>query len=172
MALISTTRLASAIAATAIAAALNAGSATPVSAQASAPMTAQEKTNVQVIEQFIAAWNAKDATKVMSFFAPDARFSVGEIGRTGSGGPGATEPFAKPDFAGMITGAKSVSMVITPGTTWARGPVVTHERIDKIVLGNGREMAGKYVGVFTLRDGKIVDFIDFDFCPGLKAECR
>jgi ketosteroid isomerase-like protein len=171
MALINATRLGSAIAATVIAAAIG-GVAKPVFAQASAPMTAEEKANVKVIQDFIAAWNAKDGKKVMSFFAEDARFSVGEIGKTGAGGAGAAGPFTKPDFGGMIAGAKSVSMVITPGTTWARGPVVTHERVDKIVLGNGREISGKYIAVFTLRNGKIVDFIDFDFCPGLKPECR
>ena len=52
-------------------------------------------------------------------------------------------------------------MVITPGTKWARGPVVTHERADKIVMANDREIAGKYIAVFTLRDGKIVRFDSF-----------
>jgi ketosteroid isomerase-like protein len=63
----------------------------------------------------------------------------------------------------MRSTAKSVSMVITPGTRWARGPVVTHERVDKIVMANDREIAGKYIAVFTLRDGKIVDFTDYEF---------
>jgi ketosteroid isomerase-like protein len=39
----------------------------------------------------------------------------------------------------------------------------THERVDKIVLENGREIAGKYIAVFTLRDGKIVDWTDYEF---------
>ena len=133
---------------------MTAASASSAFAQQAA-LTAQEKANTQVINDFIAAWNAKDGTKVMSFFAEDARFAVGEIGKTPS--------FTKPNFAGMIAGAKSVYMVITPGTIWARGPVVTHEREDKIVMGNDRVIAGKYIAVFTLRDGKIVDFIDFEF---------
>ena len=119
------------------------------------PVTAEEKKNIEVIDAFIAAWNAKDAAKVMSFFAADARFAVGPIGKT--------PPFRSPDFAGMIRGAQSVAMKITPGTTWARGPVVTHERTDEIVLSPERSMRGKYIAVFTLRAGKIVDFIDFDF---------
>jgi limonene-1,2-epoxide hydrolase len=135
-----------------IAAAVIAG---PAAAQTSAAFTAQEKSNMQVIDDFIAAWNAKDGTKVQSFFADDARFAVGEIGKTPS--------FTKPNFGGLIGGAKSVSMVITPGTRWARGPVVTHERTDNIVMGNDRVIAGKYIAVFTLRDGKIVDFVDFEF---------
>lgn len=127
-------------------------------AQAPAAMTAQEKANMQVIDDFIAAWNAKDGAKVMSFFSDDARFAVGEIGKTPAPN--------KPNFAGLLSGAKSVSMVITPGTKWARGPVVTHERVDKIVANMGgteRTIAGKYIAVFTLRDGKIVDFTDYEF---------
>ena len=117
-------------------------------------LTAEEEANIQTINSFIAAWNEKDAAKVMSFFAEDARFSVGRIGKT--------PEFQTPDFAGMIGSASSLKMTITPGTTWARGPVVTHERVDEIILPN-RKIAGKYIAVFTLRNAKIVDFIDFDF---------
>ena len=119
-----------------------------------APLTAEEKANIRTTNSFIAAWNAKDAEKVMSFFAEDARFAFGPIGRTPA--------FQKPDFARMIKAASSITMTITPGTVWARGPVVTHERVDEISLPE-RKIAGRYIAVFSLRDGKIVDFIDFDF---------
>lgn len=119
-----------------------------------APLTAEEKANIQVVNAFIDAWNAKDGAKVMSFFADDARFAVGQIGKTPA--------FDKPNFAGLIKSATSIKMTITPGTTWARGPVVTHERTDDIVTPQ-RKIGGKYIAVFTLRRGKIVDFIDFTF---------
>ena len=127
--------------------------AAPLAAQAKPRLTAEEKANIRTIDAFIAAWNAKEAAKVMSFFAEDARFSVGEIGKT--------PDYKKPDFAGLIQGASSVKMTITPGTTWARGPVVTHERVDEIILPPDGKIAGKYIAVFTLRDGKIVDFTDY-----------
>lgn len=138
-------------------AAIEIGAATflgvPAAAQGPTPsLTAEEEANIQAINSFIAAWNAKDGGKVMSFFAKDARFAVGRIGKT----PG----FEKPDFAGMIQSASSIEMTISPGTTWARGPVVTHERVDEIILPDSK-IAGKYIGVFTLRGGKIVDFLDF-----------
>lgn len=115
--------------------------------------SAEEQRNVQVIESFIAAWNARDAAKVASFFADDARFAVGAVGKT---------QFQKPDFTSFINGAKSLKMTVTPGSTWARGPVVTQERTDDIEMANGsRAASGTYIAVFTLRDGKIVDFIDF-----------
>ena len=128
--------------------------AAPQGAWAKPPrVTPQETANIQTINSFIAAWNAKDAAKVMSFFASDARFTVGDIGKTPA--------FQKPDFAGMIQGAVSIKMTIQPGTIWARGPVVTHERVDNIVLGPDSRIAGRYIAVFTLRDGKIVDFTDY-----------
>ena len=117
------------------------------------PLTVEEKANIQTINSFIAAWNAKDAAKVMSFFADDARFAVGDIGKT--------PEYKRPDFAGLIQSASSVKMSITPGTTWARGPIVTHERVDDIVLGPKSKIAGKYIAVFALRQGKIVDFTDY-----------
>ena len=121
-------------------------------AQGAAP-TAEEQANIQVITDFIAAWNAHDAAKVMSFFAEDARFAVGAPGKT---------QFQKPDFVMFITGAKQLKMTVTPGSTWAKGPVVTQERTDDIEMANGsRGASGTYIAVFTLKDKKIVDFIDF-----------
>ncbi|KRS15755.1 hypothetical protein RIdsm_00955 [Roseovarius indicus] len=53
-------------------------------------------------------------------------------------------------------------MAIKPGTTWARGPVVTHERVDEIRFRDGTKAGGKFVAVYTFRDGKSVDFIHFE----------
>lgn len=115
--------------------------------------TAEEQANIETIDSFVAAWNARDAARVMSFFADDARFSVGFIGKT-------SDP-QQPDFLrAVVENAVTLRMTITPGTTWARGPVVTHERIDEIVLPD-QDISGKFIAVFTLRDSKIVDFIDF-----------
>ena len=129
--------------------------AAPAATREPAPsLTAEEQANIRTIDAFIAAWNAKDASKVMSFFAADARFTVGGIGKTPA--------FRTPDFAGLIQSASRLRMTVTPGTTWARGPVVTHERVNDIVLPQTK-ITGKYLTIFTLREGKIVDFIEFEF---------
>ena len=127
--------------------------ATPAAGGQRTSQTAEERENLQTVSAFIAAWNAKDAARVMSFFAEDARFAVGPIG--------ATPEFRKPDFAGLIENASSIKMTITPGTRWARGPVMTHEHVDDIVLSAERRITGAYIAVFTLRAGKIVDFLEF-----------
>src|SRR6476660_4002714 len=98
----------------------------------SAALTVEEEQNIQVITDFVAAWNAHDAAKVMSFFAEDARFAVGAPGKT---------QFQKPDFAMFITGARSLKMTVTPGSTWAKGPVVAQERTDDIEMANGSRAA-------------------------------
>ncbi len=118
-------------------------------------LTAEEKANVETIDAFIAAWNAKDSAKAITFFADDFRFTVGKVGKT--------PDFSQPDFATTINNAVSVDLVITPGTTWARGPVVCHERMDDIPFLDGTRIKGKFIAVFTLRDGKIVDYLDFNF---------
>lgn len=141
-------------------AAIGAGAVASLAASSAAggaapSLTAEEAANIQTVRSFIAAWNEKDGAKVMSFFAEDARFAVGPIG--------GTPEFRKPDFAGLIERASSVKMTITPGTAWARGPVVTHEHVDDIVLSPERKITGTYIAVFTLRGGKIVDFLEFRY---------
>ena len=50
--------------------------------------------------------------------------------------------------------------------TWARGPVVVNDRIDRFVLPQ-RTLEIPVVGVFHLVEGKIVEWSDFvfDFGP-------
>lgn len=117
--------------------------------------TAEEQRNIEIINQFIADFTAGDTARVAAAFAPDARFSVGPVGNT--------RKFQSPDFSEIFRNAQSITMDITPGTTWARGPVVAHERFDRIPMQDGRLIDGRYISLFTLHDGKIVDFIDFKF---------
>ena len=118
-------------------------------------MSEEEKANIAAVEGFIAAWNAKDSAKAMSYLAEGARFCVGPIGKT--------PVFDDPSFfREMIDNALSIEMRVTPGSTVATGPVVMHERFDRIQARPDWLLAGKYIGVFALRDGKIVDFLDYD----------
>ena len=84
--------------------------------------------NVQVVADFIAAWNARDV----------------EI------------------FREFIPRTKSITMTMKPGSMMARGPMVTHERVDEMNLLDGTTGgSGTWVRAFGLRDRKIVDFTDF-----------
>lgn len=117
-------------------------------------LTTEEKANIATIDGFIAAWNAKDTDRAVACLAQDFRFTFGRIGRT--------PDFSQPDLAAMMQSATDVDMAITPGTTWARGPVVTHERVDDIRFRGGTKLGGKFIAIFTLRNGRIVDFIDYE----------
>ena len=118
--------------------------------------TAGEKANLKVVDDFIAAWNTRDAAKVASFLAPDARFTAGPIGSFGPLKP------PKPQFDAFIARTKSIRMTVKPGTQSAIGPMVTHERVDEMVLQDGTTQgSGTWFAVFGLKGGKIVDFIDF-----------
>ena len=118
-------------------------------------MTEEEKANISAVEGFIAAWNAKDGAKALSYLAEGARFCVGPIGKT--------PVFGNPGFfREMIDNAISIDMRISPGTTVAVGPIVMHERVDRIQARPDWLLAGKYIGVFAFRNGKIVDFLDYD----------
>ena len=118
--------------------------------------SAEERENVEVIDNFIAAWNARDVEKVVSFLAEDARFTAGRVGSIGPLGP------AAPVFRGFIPQTASISMTVTPGSTMARGPIVTHERVDGMRMPNGATTgSGTWFAVFGLRDRTIVDFTDY-----------
>lgn len=119
-------------------------------------MTSEEKANIKVVDGFIAAFNARDVDTVNTFLAADARFSAGFIGKFAPLRPPA------PLFAAFIGRTTSVSMTVKPGSQQARGPMVTHERVDRMKLQDGTTSgSGTFFAVFGLKDGKIVDFIDF-----------
>ncbi|MEQ1899068.1 MAG: limonene-1,2-epoxide hydrolase family protein [Vicinamibacterales bacterium] len=124
-------------------------------AQAKAP-TEQERANIKVIDDFLVAWNKRDMAGVASFLAPAAKFAAAKPGKFTQ----LTDP--KISFGGFIPRTKSISMVVKPGTTRAVGPMVTHERVDTMVMQDGGNLgSGTWFGVFSVVDGKIHDFIDF-----------
>ena len=115
-------------------------------------MTDEEQQNIDTILNFFAAWNEKNASKVTSFFAEEARWSVGPIGK-------APEP-KRPDFTGLIEAASHINLTVIPGSVWARGGVVALELKDDIVLP-GKKIDGTFVVIFTIKERRIVDFIEF-----------
>lgn len=119
-------------------------------------LTAQEKANMKVIDDFLVAFNARDAARVASYLAPGARFAAARPGKFTQ----LSDP--KTSFDGFISRTKSISMKVKPGTTRAVGPMVTHERVDTMVMQDGSNLgSGTWFGVFSVVDGTIREFIDF-----------
>ncbi len=111
---------------------------------------------MKVIDDFLVAFNNRDAAGVAAFLAPNARFAAARPGKFDQ----LTSP--KQAFDGFIGRTTSISMKVKPGTTRAVGPMVTHERVDTMVMQDGSHLgSGTWFGVFSVVDGKIHEFIDF-----------
>jgi len=121
----------------------------PHGAQA-ADWTFAERANVQVVNDFCAAWPSHDLQKVTSFFADDGAYRMSERQEPSKGRQAVTEKINS--FLGNVVKFEVLE-------TFARGPMVFNERIDHFQNMNLKSWRG--VGVFFLRDGKIVEWYDY-----------
>ena len=117
---------------------------------AAADWTPGERANVQVVKDFCAAWPSHDLQKVMSFFADDGAYRMSERQEPSKGRQAVTAKVNS--FLGNVVKFEVLE-------TFARGPMVFNERIDHFQNLNLKSWHG--VGVFFLRDGKIVEWYDY-----------
>ncbi|MBZ5578714.1 MAG: nuclear transport factor 2 family protein [Acidobacteriia bacterium] len=117
---------------------------------AAADWTPAERANVRVVNDFCAAWPSHDLQKVMSFFADDGAYRMSERQEPTKGRQAVTEKINS--FLGNVVRFEVLE-------TFARGPMVFNERIDHFQNLNIKSWHG--VGVFFLRDGKIVEWYDY-----------
>ena len=125
-----------------------------------AEWTLLERTNVKVVNDFIAArvalrnahvskeeWDRKMA----EFAIENVMFTVHAVGNF--------VPQAKiPDGLGPFT---HIEMKI--GDTFAKGPIVMHERVDIMSFANRPDSTGRFVGIYALKDGKIHEWLEYSF---------
>jgi limonene-1,2-epoxide hydrolase len=115
-----------------------------------AELTAAERANVQLVTDFCAAWPSHDLAKILSFFADNGAYRMTET----------VEP-AKGHEA-MATRIRSFLDRVERFEileTFARGPMVFNERIDHFTGGPMKAWHG--MGVFFIKDGKIVEWYDY-----------
>jgi limonene-1,2-epoxide hydrolase len=115
-----------------------------------ADWTSAERANVQVVNDFCAAWPSHDLQEVTSFFADDGSYRMSERQEPSKGRQAVTEKINS--FLGNVVKFEVLE-------TFARGPMVFNERIDHFQNLNIKSWHG--VGVFFLRDGKIVEWYDY-----------
>jgi limonene-1,2-epoxide hydrolase len=120
-----------------------------VSLQA-ADLTTAEKANLQIVNDFCAAWPSHDLSKLMSFFADNCAYRVTEAQEPNKGKE-AVEARIK-SFLDRVIRFQVLD-------TWAKGPMVFNERIDSFSSGALKSWHG--TGVFFLKDGKIVEWYDY-----------
>jgi limonene-1,2-epoxide hydrolase/HEPN domain-containing protein len=117
---------------------------------AAAEPTPAEKANIQLVNDFCAAWPAQDPAKLMSFFAPNCAYRMTETMEPNKGRDAVTTRVTA--LAPSVQGFEVLD-------TWARGPMVINERIDRFTTGTLKSWHG--VGVFFLKEGKIVEWYDY-----------
>jgi len=115
-----------------------------------ADMTADERANVKIVNDFCAAWPSHDLAKVMAFFAETGAYRMTETMEPAKGRDAVTARVKS-----IIDRVEKFEVL----DTFARGPMVINERIDRFSSGALKAWHG--VGVFFVKDGKIVEWYDY-----------
>ena len=115
-----------------------------------AEMTADERANVKIVNDFCAAWPSHDLAKVMAFFPDNGAYRMTETMEPAKGRDAVTARVKS-----IIDRVEKFEVL----DTWARGPMVINERIDRFSGGPLKAWHG--VGVFFVKDGKIVEWYDY-----------
>jgi limonene-1,2-epoxide hydrolase len=116
----------------------------------SAESTVAEKANVKVVNDFCAAWSGHDVAKIMIFFADACAYRATETAEAVKGRDAVTNRIKS--FVDRVARFEVLE-------TFAKGPMVFNERIDHFTGGPLRSWRG--VGVFFLKEGKIVEWYDY-----------
>lgn len=112
--------------------------------------------NGSIVTGFIAAWGTLDLDRIMSFFAPDAVYTNMPIDPPNRGIEAIRGMIGA--FLGM---AKAVEFVVHRQAEDAATGVVMNERTDRFLLQDGRWAELRVMGVFELREGKILAWRDY-----------
>ncbi len=115
-----------------------------------AELTAAEKANVQVVNDFCAAWPSHDVDRIMSFFAEDCAYRMSETQQPNKGRQAVLDRIKS--FVDNVQGFEVIE-------TFAKGPMVFNERHDHFTGLPLKTWHG--VGVFFLKEGKIVEWYDY-----------
>jgi limonene-1,2-epoxide hydrolase len=124
-----------------------AGAGSPVEA---ADMTAGERANVQLVNDFCAVWPSHDLARVMAFFTDTSAYRMTETMEPAKGRDAMTARIKT-----IIDHVDTFEVL----DTFARGPMVINERIDRFSGLPFKAWHG--VGVFFIKDGKIVEWHDY-----------
>ena len=112
---------------------------------AAAEPSALEKANMQLVKDFCAAWPSHDLEKILAFFADNGAYRMTETMEPAKGREALTTRIKT-----IINNVDRFEIL----DTFARGPMVVNERIDR--FSNFQLKSWHGVGVFFVKDGKIV----------------
>jgi limonene-1,2-epoxide hydrolase len=112
--------------------------------------TALETANMKIVSDFCAAWPSHDLDKILAFFPENGAYRMTETMEPAKGRDALTARIKM-----IINNVREFQVL----DTWARGPMVVNERIDR--FSNFMLESWHGVGVFFLKDGKIVEWYDY-----------
>ncbi len=108
--------------------------------------------NIQLVEDFVAAFNAKDVDKIMSFWGPEPVY------HNMPGPPVKGTEAVRGLIESFLTPAENVDWEILHIAE--SGDTVLAERVDRFVIG-GNEVVLPCSGAFDIVDGKIAVWRDY-----------
>jgi limonene-1,2-epoxide hydrolase len=114
--------------------------------------TAAEKANLKLVTEFCAAFASRDMTKIASYLAPNCSYRITEAAMPAVGAA------AVERIRSYVERSSKIEFEILD--SWARGPMVIHERIDRFTRADGSP-AYHLVGVFLIQNSKIAEWIDY-----------
>jgi limonene-1,2-epoxide hydrolase len=119
---------------------------------AAAEDAATENANVEVVNDFMAAWT--DPDRAVTFLAENASVRMVEdqppvVGRAAIAAA----------FKGFLT--PGVTLKVETFETTARGPVVVNRRIDTMKTPDKPDQVFPVIGVFVVKNGKIIEWTDY-----------
>ena len=112
--------------------------------------SATEKANMQIVKDFCAAWPSHDLDKILAFFSDNGAYRMTETMEPAKGRDALTARIKT-----IINNVSQFEIL----DTWARGPMVVNERIDR--FSNFQLKTWHGVGVFFVKDGKIDEWYDY-----------
>ncbi len=115
-----------------------------------AELTSTEQANVKLVNEFCAAFPEHDLDQLMAYFADDGAYRMTETTELADG---------REAVAARIDSILNNVVRFDVLETFARGPMVINERID--YFSDFAIKTWRGVGVFFIRDGKIVDWYDY-----------
>jgi limonene-1,2-epoxide hydrolase len=128
-------------------------------AVSAAEMTAEERRNVQVLEQFLTArWSVPfNADRIGEFLADDCIRGTNDIRVRG-------RQAILDELTAGYKDTESADFKILQ--VWARGPLLMNERIEHTKIKGRAEGEWHGLGFFHLRDGKILEWRTFTLRTG------
>ena len=116
-------------------------------------LTADEQANLDVVNGFCAAWETRDADNVVSHVAEDVIFRFTHDGDILEGRQTMHDRVSR-----IVGNATEVEFAMLE--TYAFGPLVVNLRVDYFTNPDGERRGFRVAGVFYVRDGEIVEWID------------